>query len=104
MDVQSFAEIEQEFIARVHKIVWCNVATIDTQNRPRSRVLHPYWEGTTGWIITRRHSLKEKHLAHNPYVSLAYVADPIYPVYADCIAEWDDDLAAMQRIWDLFKA
>jgi hypothetical protein len=37
-------------------------------------------------------------------VSLAYIADPLRPIYIDCIATWDDDPGAKQRIWDLFKA
>jgi general stress protein 26 len=102
MKVDSFSEIEQEFIEKVHKIVWCNVTTIDTKGRPRSRVLHPIWEGSTGWIATGRTSLKAKHLAQNPYVSLAYIQDPLKPVYAECTAEWVDDTAEKQRIWDLF--
>ena len=39
----------------------------------------------------------------NPYVSLAYITDMFKPVYAECRAEWVDDLAEKQRIWDLFK-
>lgn len=104
IDVASFADIQDEFIARVHAAVWCNVATIDRQNRPRSRVLHSIWEGATGWIATRRHTLKAKHLEHCPYVSLAYIADVARPVYVDCLAEWADDLRDKRRIWDLFLA
>ncbi|MBI1878229.1 MAG: pyridoxamine 5'-phosphate oxidase family protein [Chloroflexi bacterium] len=104
IEVSSSAEIEAEFIKRVHTAVWCNVATLDTQNRPRSRILHPIWVDATGWIITRRHSFKTKHLAHSPYVSLAYIADIAKPVYVDCMAEWDDDLTDKQRIWDMFLA
>jgi general stress protein 26 len=100
----SFSEIEKAFIERVHSVVWCNVATIDSKNRVRSRVLHPIWEGDTGRIATRRHSLKAQHLARNPYVSLAYIADPAKPVYVDCTAEWDDELAHKQHIWDMFKS
>jgi general stress protein 26 len=102
--VASFAEIEQEFIERVHRFVWCSVATLDRQNRVRSRILHPIWEGPTGWIGTRRHSPKAKHLQHNPFVSLAYVTDIANPVYADCLAEWADDLESKQRVWEMFKA
>lgn len=102
--VSSFTEIEQEFIERVHSVVWCNVATLDTQNRVRSRILHPIWEGATGWIGTRRNSPKARHLAHNPYISLAYIADIARPVYADCMAGWADDLESKQRVWELFKA
>jgi general stress protein 26 len=102
--VSSFADIEQEFIERVHSVVWCNVATLDAQNRVRSRILHPIWEGATGWIGTRRNSPKAKHLAHNPYVSLAYIADIARPVYVDCMAGWAEDLESKQRVWELFKA
>lgn len=101
--VNSFQEISEDFHQAVSKIVWCNVATINTQGRPTSRVLHPMWEGSTGWIMTGRNSLKSKHLANNPYISLAYVAEPMKPIYVDAKAEWIDDLGEKQRIWDLFK-
>lgn len=104
IEVTSFAEIETEFIRRVHTWVWCNLATLDSHNRPRSRIVHPIWEGATGWIGTRRHSPKAKHLAHSPYVSLAYIADLAKPVYINCIAEWADDLADKQHVWDMFLA
>jgi hypothetical protein len=104
VDAASFAEIEAEFIERVHRVVWCNVATIDRRGRPRSRILHPIWEGATGWIATRRPTLKARHLANNPYVSLAYVADVAKPVYVDCRATWEDTLAEKQRVWALLLA
>ncbi|HLF83770.1 MAG TPA: pyridoxamine 5'-phosphate oxidase [Blastocatellia bacterium] len=104
MDLSSFSDIETEFIKRAHTAVWCSAATLDTKNRLRSRVLHPIWEGSTGWVATGRYSLKATHLAHNPHMSLAYLADPVKPVYADCTAEWQDDMAAKQRIWDLFRS
>src|SRR5205823_4477339 len=89
---------------RVRTIVWCAAATVDRRNRPRSRVLHPIWEGTTGWIATGRHSFKEKHLAANPHLSLAYVADMTKPLYVDCAAAWDDQPATKQRIWELYRS
>ena len=101
--VASFAEIEQEFIERVNTAVWCSFATVDTRGRVRSRILHSIWEGPLGWIATRRHSPKAEHLAHNPYVSLAYIKDVVRPVYVDCVAEWADDAAARQHVWDLFS-
>lgn len=104
--IVSFTDIEEEFIQRVHTMVWCNVATLDSKNRPRSRILHPIWEvqdgQPIGWIATLRHSPKSKHLARHPYVSLAYIADLVKPVYVDCRAEWDDTLETKQRIWDMF--
>jgi general stress protein 26 len=103
MHVKHFSEIEAEFIQRVHTMVWCNVATIDEHQRPRSRILHPIWEGSTGWILTHPDSYKRKHLALNPHVSLAYIADVMKPVFADCKAEWIEDVAQKQHVWDLFS-
>lgn len=103
MSVTSFAEIQDEFMARVRRIVWCTVATINRQGRPRSRILHPLWEGSTGWIATGRHTLKEKHLQHNPYVSLSYWDPQHQQVYADCKANWEDNLGEKKRVWHLFS-
>jgi len=103
MIVASFAEIEEEFIQRVHKMVWCSVATMDTRNRIRSRILHPIWEGGTGWSSSRRHSLKEKHLSHSPFCSLAYISDVSRPVYVDCKAEWADSAVDKKHLWELFE-
>jgi Pyridoxamine 5'-phosphate oxidase len=103
VEVTHFSEMEAEFLHRVQTMVWCNVATVDRKLRPRSRILHPIWEGATGWIATHRHSHKAQHLARNPYVSLAYITSIHQPVYADCLAQWVDDLEQKQRIWQLFK-
>jgi len=104
LDVSSFAEIQGEFVRRVHAMVYCSCATIDVHQRPRSRVLHPIWDGATGWVATGRNSLKSRHLAGNPFVSLAYIADPVRPVYVDCCARWEDDDTTKRRTWELFKA
>jgi general stress protein 26 len=103
MRISNFSEIETEFIARVHKMVWCSVATIDEKQRPRSRILHPIWEGATGWIFTHRGSHKSRHLAQNPYISLAYTAEVMSPVYVDCLTEWVTDLETKKHVWELFK-
>jgi general stress protein 26 len=103
MEFKNFADIETEFIERVHSIVWCAAATVDTKGRPRTRVLHPIWEGNVGWIGTHRSSHKSKHLEQNPHMSLAYIKDIFKPVYVECTAEWIDDLAQKERIWNLFK-
>ncbi len=102
LNVASFDAIREEFLRRISQMVWCNVATIDTQGRPRSRILHPIWEDTVGWIATRRHSFKAKHLEQNPYLSLAYIADVAKPVYVDCTATWDDTLATKIHVWNLY--
>ncbi len=103
MQVAHFSDIEAEFIRRVHTAVWCSVATVDVQGRPRSRILHPIWEGSTGWIGTHRDSFKAKHLARNPYVSLAYIAEIFRPVYVEAVVAWVDDLSEKERVWNLYK-
>src|SRR5947209_5896780 len=103
MKIATFAEIADEFLERVNKAVWCNVATIDTKGRPRSRILHPIWQGEVGWITTRRGSPKERHLQEHPFVSLAYIADVVKPVYVDCKAEWIEDLVIKHHIWQLLQ-
>ena len=104
MDVASFDEIKDEFNARVQRIVWCTVTTIDQKGRPRSRILHPIWEGSTGYIATGRTSFKAKHIEKHPFVSCTYWDPQQQQVYAECKAEWADDPAEKQRIWDLYKA
>jgi len=104
MDIASFAEIEEEFMKRVSRIVWCTVATVDRQGRPRSRILHPIWEGATGWIATGRQSFKAKHLARNPYVSLCYWDPQHQQVYVDCTAEWEDRIEEKRRLWELYES
>ena len=79
-----------------------HVATVDTSGKPRTRILHPLWEGTTGWIATGRHSLKEKHLAANPHVSLSYWDPQQQNVYVEAMAQWEDDPETKRRIWALF--
>ena len=49
--------VDEAFVTIAHRIVWCTVATVDRRGRPRSRILHPYWErtpdGLVGWITSR---------------------------------------------------
>jgi len=104
LDVASFAEIEEEFQARIASIVWCTVTTVDRKDRPRARILHPVWEGSTGWIATGRDSFKAKHIDHNPFVSLSYWDPQHKQVYAECRATWIEDSAEKQRLWELFKS
>lgn len=104
MTITSFSDIEDEFMRRVTKTVWCSVATIDTRGRTRSRILHPIWEGSVGWIATGRDSLKARHIEANPHVSLTYWDPDHEQVIVDCTAAWEDEPAEKQRLWDLFKA
>ncbi len=104
VDVNTFAEIEGMFLERVNRMVWCNAATIDRKGRPRSRVLHPIWDGSTGWVGTFPDSFKAKHLAVNPHMSLAYVSDITKPVYVDCVATWETDSLRTLNAWNLFAS
>jgi hypothetical protein len=103
LNSHDFDQIKMEFEERVNKIIWCNVATVDGRGRPRSRVLHPVWEGPIAWITTNPTSYKSRHLARVPYVSLAYI-DAVKPAYADCVAEWIDDPAIKQQAWDYIRS
>jgi general stress protein 26 len=107
MEVSNVADIWPEFMARLQQAIYCNMATIDQQDRPRSRMMHPIWElaanNPTGWVISWPQTHKAKHLARNPYVSLAYIHDKTKPVYVDCHAEWVTDVDEQGRIWELHK-
>lgn len=103
MEVSSFEEIQSEFLRRVSKAIYCSVATIDRKNRPRSRIMHPVWDGYIGWVISWPQSHKAKHLQGNPYVSLAYIEEREQPVYVDARADWIDEVGEKHRIWNLHK-
>lgn len=104
MRTHDFAEIAPELTARVEKMVWCNAATVDGLGRPRSRILHPVWEGRTAWVTTDRASFKSRHLEASPYVSLAYVSDVAKPLYADCHAAWVEDGNTLRHVWDYCRS
>jgi general stress protein 26 len=113
IEVTDFSEIADEFHARVARMVWCNVATVDQECRPRSRIMHPIWDGATGYIGTwgtsvrsghQAPSIKLAHLRQNPHASLAYVAEPFTPVYVDCRVEVIEDIAGKTRFCELARA
>ena len=104
MEAANFEDIQAEFMRRVAQAVYCSMATVDLKNRPRSRIMHPVWDGPTGWAISWPQSHKTKHLQANPHVSLAYIQDKEKPVYVDCTAAWVDDDREKERIWELHKA
>jgi hypothetical protein len=98
--------VQKDFVDRAHRIVWCTVATVGPDNRPRSRILHPVWElgdELTGWIVTRATPVKVRHLAYSPYVSCSYWEPGHEVAVADCHAEWVDDPATRQRVWELYR-
>src|ERR1044071_5473786 len=103
MEILHFEEIQTEFMNRAQEAIYCTVATVDLKGRPRSRVMHLIWDGPIGWVITWPGSMKAKHLSNNPYVSIAYVNNPMKPVYVECTAEWVDKVEEKLRVWELHK-
>jgi general stress protein 26 len=104
MRVSSFANIEPEFVERAHRMVWCDMATVGPDGRPRTRIVHPVWEGDTAWMTSLRVGPKAEDIDSNPYVSLAYVSDPLKPAYAECVASWVDDRDERIAIWERIAA
>ncbi len=103
MEIARFEDMQSEFLARVSRIVYCTMATVDRQNRPRLRIMHPIWDGSIGWVISWPESHKAKHLADNPAVALAYMPEAEKPVYVEGVAEWIDAVEEKHRIWDLHR-
>ena len=96
-------ELAEDFHRITSRVVWCTVTTVDRKGRPRARILHPVWDGQTGWIATGRNTLKAKHIANNPYVSCSYWDQEHEQVYAECKASWDDRPETKQWLWELLK-
>ncbi|MDQ3694417.1 MAG: pyridoxamine 5'-phosphate oxidase [Chloroflexota bacterium] len=101
MRVATFAEIEPEFVERAHRMVWCDLATVGSDGRPRTRVVHPIWQGPVAYVTSLRVGPKADDIARNPYVSLAYVCDHLKPAYAECVADWIDDPETRRQFWEL---
>jgi general stress protein 26 len=69
---------------------------------PRTRILHPIWEASTGWIATTSHSYKVRQLRHEPRVSLTYWDQQQDNVHIEGALTVVDDQLDRERIWDLF--
>ena len=103
MEVAEFAEIADEFTRRVRRTIWATVTTVDGHDRPRSRILHPVWEGPVGWVATGRHTHKARHLERNPFVSVTYWDPDHEQVVVECRATWVDDPDEKARVWRLIS-
>jgi hypothetical protein len=104
----TLAEVAPAFVKMAHEIVWCSVATVDAQGRPRSRVLHPIWqwdgETLTGWVATGPTPVKRAHLEASPYVSCNYWTPGQDTCVAECQVQWVFDDETRQQIWDLYAS
>ena len=95
------------FVDMAHQIVWATAATVSTVGGPSTRILHPIWEwdGSTlrGWIATSPSSLKARHLARNPTMSLNYWRPNHDTCSAMCRTSWNNSPAARQALWARFS-
>lgn len=100
-------EVAPAFVEMAHRIVWCTVATVDSKNRPRSRILHPIWQWDgdqlIGWIGTGPTPTKRAHLDAHPYMSLTYWTPTHDTCVAECGATWAFDDETRTMVWNLFK-
>ena len=98
----------QQFVDVAHRIVWCNMATVDTKGRPRSRVVHPVWERQdtriTGWVVSRRTQLRLANLRHSAFASCSYWDARHDVAVAECSAEWLTDLQERARVWEFLAS
>lgn len=106
MTVATIESAAPVFIDIAHRIVWATVATVDRDDRPRTRILHPIWEfdGTAlrGWILTAPNSPKAADLAAHPQVSVTYWDQTQDTVTADCDAAWETTPELRRAAWDRF--
>jgi hypothetical protein len=104
--MSDLSSVAPAFVEMAHRIVWATVATVDSQGRPRSRILHPYWswDGTalTGRIATSPTPVKRAHLGRSPFVSVTYWAPGHDTCTAECRATWILDDAGREDVWRLF--
>jgi hypothetical protein len=95
------------FVEMAHRIVWATVATVDAAGRPRSRILHPYWQwdgsSLIGWIATEPTPIKRAHVGRSPYMSVTYWTGNHDTCTAECRVEWAFDDETRRWVWDLFK-
>jgi hypothetical protein len=94
-------------LAVSRRVVWCALTTVDSEGRPRNRVVHPVWEpvpgGLRGWVTSRRSPVKTAHLAANPYVGCAYVGAEHDVAYLDCTARWAS-AEERRHAWDVCRS
>ncbi len=104
--MNSLPEVAPAFVEMAHRIVWCGVATVDAQGRPRSRILHPIWQWDgqqlVGWIGTSPTPTKRAHLHASPFISCNYWSPTHDTCVAECRASWAFDDETRTMVWNLF--
>jgi hypothetical protein len=104
--MNDLTKVAPAFVEMAHRIVWCSAATVDTQGRPRSRILHPIWQwdgsNLVGWIATSPTPTKRAHLNASPYMSVSYWSPSHDTCVADCRATLVFDDETRRMVWNLF--
>jgi hypothetical protein len=105
--MSTLAETAPAFVEMAHRIVWASVATLDRQDRPRSRILHPLWtwdgEALVGIVGTSPTPVKRAHLERSPFVSVNYWTPTHDTCTAECRVEWILDDAGRIDVWERLK-
>jgi hypothetical protein len=97
------------FMATAQRVVYCSLATVDTQGRPRSRLVHAVWErasndGLVGWVGSRPTPFRRSHIERTPFVSCFYW-DPAHDVaVAECAVTWVEDDEGRREAWERLSA
>lgn len=103
----AYADLRADLSSIVSAAGYTTMTTVDTRNRPRSRMLIAVWEldgdSPLGWLGTYRSPVKDAHIRHNPHVAFAYWTRREDAAYLDTVAEWVDDAATVARVWDLYR-
>ena len=97
------------FLEMASRIVYCSMATVDRQGRPRTRVVHPVWfwdgERLEGWVGSEVTPMKAAHLERTPFVSCGYfTSDTHEECAAECRARLHTDDETCEKAWDSIKA
>jgi hypothetical protein len=105
--MDSLEIVAPAFVDMAHQIVWATAATVNGAGQPTTRILHPIWEwdghALRGWIATSPLSLKAKHLAKMPIMSLTYWRPNHDTCTVRCRTAWDDTQAGRQELWARFS-
>ena len=110
MTDSDLATVAPAFVEMAHRIVWASAATVDANDRPRTRILHPLWSwddearALTGWIATGPTPVKKAHLDRRPHLSLSYWSPSHDTCTADCAVSWHFDLETRRRLWEDYRS
>ncbi len=103
-------EVAPAFLEMANRMVYCTLATVDRRGRPRSRIVHTWWEwdgaSLVGWAGSIVTPMKRAHLQHTPYVSCSYW-DGV-EIYDTCTAECQAELLlddeSRREGWERFRS